>query len=117
MQRASKCMSASCTICTAAGWSTSAIRARRCSSRSSLLDEVLPAGERIRPALQQQFDALAFLDASDDREAARVLDRCEQLEVLAEPEVGVRRTLGERHALEIDHQAHAGATHVDLGFG
>ena len=73
MPPASRSTSASCTTCTAAGWSTSVTRARR-SERESL-PEMLPAGQRVRGAVEEQHDTFACLDAADDGEAHRRLRR------------------------------------------
>src|SRR3954454_20264056 len=66
---------------------------------------MLVAGERVRLAAPEHLHALAFLDTADDGEPARVGDRGQELEVLAEPGVVDRRALRERDTVELDHAA------------
>src|SRR3954465_3872059 len=104
MPPASRSTSARCTTCTAAGSSTSVTRAR---PSDSALTKMLPAGQRVRSAVEKERDTFARFDAADDGEPAGVFHGGEQLEVLAEAKVIVRCTGGERHAVEVEHAPHA----------
>ena len=71
---------------------------------------MLPAGEARRLAAEEHGDALAVLDAADDRcSVPRSANRGEQLEVLAERRDRRASRRRERHALELDHAADARA--------
>ena len=70
---------------------------------------MLPPAEGYGLAVESDFDAGAFLAASDLREAARLGRRGKQLEVLAETKVVVGRAGHEWHPLEVDDDPTAGA--------
>src|SRR6266540_1565021 len=71
--------------------------------------KVLVAAQGGLSAVQEQDDPFAFLAATDLGEADRVRNGREQLEVLAEAEIGELGALAERHPLEVDHRPDAGA--------
>src|SRR5512133_3788702 len=71
--------------------------------------EVLPRPHHDRLAVSDQLDSVPLLAAADDRESGRILDRGEQLIVLAEGEVFGFGTGCQRHAVEVDHDSAARA--------
>src|SRR5581483_7886945 len=79
--------------------------------------EVLEAGQRVRPAGVDELDARPFFAAADDRQLPRIGDGGEQLVVLAEAEVVEHRAVGERYAVELDHDPAAGALGDVPGIG
>ena len=71
---------------------------------------MLPAAELVRLVVTERHDTVARFDTTDDREALRVGDRGQQLEVLTEAEVCERCAVGQWHRIEIDHAANRGAS-------
>jgi len=70
---------------------------------------MLPAAELVGLTVEKRDDTVTGLDSPDDGEAQPlwIIDRGEQLEVLAETEVVDRRSRGEWHRVEVEHAADA----------
>ena len=63
---------------------------------------MIPTREGYGPPVEADFDSFPLLTVPDRHEAARLLDRGQQLEVLAEAEVLDGLALGERDPLQVD---------------
>ena len=74
---------------------------------------MVPASELVRLAAQRQLDAPARLDPADDRKAEGLRRGGKKLIVLAETDIVELRSRGKGHALQLDHESHAGA-HGDM---
>ncbi len=59
--------------------------------------------------MESDFEPRSLLTTADDREFEGIGSRREELVVLAEPEILYGRSFRERHLLQLDHAAHAGA--------
>src|SRR5215208_5910122 len=68
---------------------------------------MLVPSEVDRLAFPEHDDSFTRFAAADLGEPDRILDGSEQLEILAEAEVGELRVCRQRHALELDHDLHA----------
>src|SRR2546425_7831761 len=71
--------------------------------------KMLPPGEGYGAALEPDFAPAAGLAAADDRELVRVGSCGEELVVLAEAQITVRRAGRQRDLLELDHEPAPGA--------
>ena len=71
---------------------------------------MLPARKRVRLSADEELDALAGLDTSDNGETMRIVDGGEQLVVLAEAEVVEPCAGRQRNSVELDDAPHTGTT-------